>query len=209
MDQGKLDLIFVTGVPRSGTSLTVKILQSLGARTGPVNVLYENLGVRETVLKPLIKANGGDPLGQKSFPDLGAVKGGNLREALASHIGVPIGPATLYKDPKVTLVWPAFVEAFPEAKWVIVRRDIESQIDALIRVPFITIHGNDREAWRAWVGEYEWRLDRLAEKTGALIVRPVDFINDPEEFAPVAEYAGLRFDVAKVEAAVDRNKYHA
>lgn len=200
-------MIFVTGVPRSGTSLTVKILQSLGARTGPVNVLYENLGIRENVLKPLIKANGGDPLGQKSFPNLETVKGSGLLDKFAAHIGVPIDARTLYKDPKLTLVWPAFAAAFPNAKWIVVRRDIESQIDALIRVPFINVHGSDREAWAAWVREYKWRLDMLLEETDAMEVRPADFIQDPAELESIADFVGLPFDPVKVEAAIDRSKY--
>jgi hypothetical protein len=209
MDQGELGLIFVTGVPRSGTSLTVKILRALGAVTGEVNVLYENTHVRENVLKPLIAANGGDPLGQKSFPDLDTVEAIGLAQKLANYIGVTMGPKTLYKDPKITLVWPAFAEAFPDAKWIVVRREMESQIDALIRVPFITVHGEDREAWRRWIMEYEWRLDRLVAETGAIEVRPADFIGDPAAFEPAARHAGLPFDASAVANAVDPSKYRA
>ena len=68
--------IFITGVPRSGTSMTAGILAELGVFTGatvPPGVsnpkgFFENVEIRESVLKGILKASHFCPLGVKSLP---------------------------------------------------------------------------------------------------------------------------------------------
>ena len=68
--------IFITGVPRSGTSMTAGISAELGVFTGatvPPGVsnpkgFFENVEIRESVLKGILKASHFCPLGVKSLP---------------------------------------------------------------------------------------------------------------------------------------------
>ncbi|MEJ8571238.1 sulfotransferase [Microbaculum marinum] len=205
-------MIFITGCARSGTSLTAKILRAHGCWLGEpaeVNVLYENVVVRDGILKPYLRWVGADPLGQGVLPDtdLLPLKPG-FQEAIAEVFAGKPEPHA-YKDAKIALVWQAFAFAYPEAKWVLVRRVAEKIIDSCVRTPFMAAHGSDRRAWARWVFEHERRFDRM-KATGLDLIEtwPADYIRDPEAFRPVAEHCGLEFKSASVEAAVDRGVWH-
>lgn len=205
-------IILVTGCARSGTSLTTQILQALGCYLGDsrvVNDLYENTEIRQTILKPLIKANGGDPLGQGKFPDISALKPSpDLRARIESKLSGWHEPWA-YKDAKISLVWPLFAAAFPEAIWVIVRREREQIIDSCIRTSFMKAHGDDREAWGKWVDDQEAQFTAMQSAGLNLIeVWPQSVIADAEAFRPVAEHCDLHWDPGAVTASISPDKWH-
>jgi len=204
-------VILITGCARSGTSLTTQMLEVCGAKLGPekdVNALYENVVVRQSILKPMISEFGGDPLGQSHFPAPSRVKEvpglqGRVLGALGGNIR-----GLAYKDAKLALVWQAWAKAFPMAKWVLVRRDRVEIIDSCIRTSFMAAHGNDRDAWGRWVDEQVKRFDAM-KVAGLDIVEvwPRRVIRDAHEFAPVADHCGLRFDPRAVRRCVKPDLY--
>src|SRR5690606_36215574 len=117
-------MIIVTGAARSGTSLTTRILQAHGCHLGStVNGLYENTDVRDGVVKRYLRSIGADPLGQSILADtdnLAYVPG--WRKTVERHFRAFPKPWA-YKCAKATLIWPVWHEAFPDAKWIIVRRN--------------------------------------------------------------------------------------
>lgn len=202
-------MIFVTGCARSGTSLTTKILKAHGCCLGQsdrINELYENVGVRQNVLKPYLRSLGADPQGQRELPDTSEVVAprGFKDDVLKYILG---NEPRAYKDAKLTLVWPAFADAFPDAVWVLVRRNAERIVDSCLRTPFMRAY-NDRDGWMRWVEEHERRFDLMKAALDLVEVWPDEVIDDPSSFAPIAEFCGLRFDLDATEAAIDRDVWH-
>ncbi len=165
--------ILVTGLPRSGTSLIAGLLGQCGVwlgRTvpgGPPNPrgFFEHIALREGVVKGILRALNCDPLGVARLPPQeGLLPVDNLREMvhqLLRREGYDGSRPWLFKDAKLTLLWPQWVAAFPQARWVIVRRDTEAVIDSCLRTHFMAWHGLDRSQWRAWAESYQTRLQRL------------------------------------------------
>lgn len=203
-------MILVTGCARSGTSLTTRILKAHGCwlgKPGEVNILYENTSVRQGVLKPYLKSLGCDPLGQKKLPDTNNLKPvPDLREKVLSRIGGQ--EPTAYKDAKITLVWPVFAHAFPDARWVLVRRDRERIIDSCLRTEFMWSYSH-REQWGAWVDEHERRFADMRTHLDLIEVWPDRIMEEPEAFASIAEHCGLTFNRQAVERCIDKDKWHS
>jgi len=141
--------ILITGCARSGTSMTAGILDRCGAYGGNLLMghsranrksFYENREIRDNILKPYLMLCGADPLGQKPLPQPQALLPlANLRskiEQIFKFQGYKDGP-WYYKGSKMCLVWPTFHTAFPEAKWVIVRRRDEDIVYSCMRTAFM------------------------------------------------------------------------
>ena len=187
------DPIIVTGPPRSGTSLTSGILHECGAWVGDCfpgtssnpKGFFENKVIREQIIKPMLSQRGIDPLGQ--FPLDGEYKPApELRRRVFSAIDAQgyIGGPWLMKGIKVALMWREWAEAFPDARWIIVRRDIESAAESCRRAPFMT-HYSGLDEWSRYILAY---ICKAGEIPGGRLV-----------FTP--DVAGGRFDAIKAAAA--------
>jgi len=201
-------MIFVTGAARSGTSLTTKILQAHGCYLGvaaDINCLYENVALRQSVLKPYLRSINADPLGQKPLPDTNNIPSyPHLRDEVVRRLGE--SQVALWKDAKICLVWPVWASAFPTAKWIIVRRDPERIAASCLHTRFMKVY-DTREGWLGWVAEYERRFEAMkAANLDVIEVWPAEFIADAEAFRPVAEHCGLTFDSGAVRGAIDPGK---
>lgn len=191
-------MILITGCARSGTSLTTQILQSHGLHLGPVNVLFENTDIRESVLKPYLRAIGTDPRGQKPLPDTDSLPAHvGLRDAVLKRVPETSG----YKDAKLTLVWPVWAKAFPQAKWVLVRRKAEDIAGSCLRASFMNAF-DTMDGWLGWVAEHEKRFEKMKAALDIIEVWPRDYIEDAGKFQPVADHCGLAFNGDAVKAAI-------
>ena len=204
-------MIFVTGIPRSGTTLTTSLLEAHGVALGEAGArdrLKENTEIRTHVVKALLRTAGACPLGQYSFVPTSAVP---IMADLRDRVDAALGNADprAYKDPKLALVWRAFAGAFPEAKWIICRRDRHDIARSLARTPFMHAHGADVAGWMAWLGEYETRLDEMKAYGLDLVETwPTEIVADPQAFAPVASHCGLAFDPLASRRLVDPALWH-
>ena len=157
--------IFITGVPRSGTSLIAEIIYSHGAwggdMVGPTRDnprgFFENKHLRQNILKPLLRSMGADSLGQdplpkqEKFPSVNSAR--HLVLKSIAKQGYKDGP-WFYKDSKLALVWLIFFNAFPDAKWVLVRRDTNAIANSCMRTSFMRARNTHKE-WVDWVRDYE------------------------------------------------------
>lgn len=167
--------ILITGIPRSGTSMISNCLQQAGLWLGATiqpngdnpRGFFENREIRERILKPNLKVVGADPLGVLRLPDLAALAPDpKLRErvlAIFSQQGHDGQSRWGYKEPKLSLSWPLWAEAFPDATWVIVERDIEAVVKSCLNTNFMNRHSCDAEFWRTFASRYRERLDNLAD----------------------------------------------
>ena len=166
--------VFVLGLPRSGTSMIAGCLDLCGAWTGSTvpgggkenpRGFFEHIYIREHIVKTILTRAGCDPLGVRKLPPLDL----NIHvPGLADLIGKVIRSdgyeddrPWLYKDAKLTLLWPTFANTFPHARWVIVRRDEDSIIDSCLRTFFMNQHSSERAYWAHFVKEYLLRLEQL------------------------------------------------
>lgn len=204
-------MIFITGAARSGTSLTTKILQAHGlwlGSSGQVNDLYEHQMIRQAVLKPMLAKVGADPLGQGPLPDMSKYRPDpNLRHRVEGYFDG--GPEPWgYKDAKLTLTWPMWHAAFPDAKWIIVRRQSDDIIDSCLRTTFMKRYGKNRDAWNRWVMFHVKQFQNMADAgVDVSHVWPADFIHAPMWFRSVALRCGLPYDADIVLRAIDPDRF--
>ncbi len=163
--------ILITGVPRSGTSMTAGVINLCGAfggiTSGPNMYnrkgMFENGKVREKVIKTYLRSCGLDPLGQNPLPAIDDLKPyPNLREKLVAIIkgqGYEEGP-WFYKGAKMTLLWPLFHEAFPGARWIIVRRRDEDIINSCFRCGFMKAYTTS-EGWQGWIDHHKRQFETM------------------------------------------------
>lgn len=220
----KTSPIFVLGIPRSGTSMIAGALHRCGAWIGatvpggPSNPegFFENVMLRERVLKPMLDHQGADPLGVRRLPGLDGLKlqpslrGDVLRQiAVENYPGG--GQAWLYKDCKLSLVWPLWRDAFPDARWVIVRRPAEDIVRSCLRTSFMNQHSFDPEFWRGWVREYEKRLEAL--KSSGVWWREIDshdaVVSDLTPIRSLVQDLGLQWNEHAVRGFIKPQHWHA
>jgi hypothetical protein len=168
--------IFVLGLARSGTSMVAGALEICGAWLGQTvpggskenpKGFFENIMLREHVNKRILLGLGCDPLGVQGLPDLDRLPAiPNLSQAVKQIIraeGYDGSRRWLFKDAKLSLLWPIYKAAFPNAQWIVVRRDTEEIIHSCLRTFFMVQHSRDPLFWKRWADEYLSRLQKLKE----------------------------------------------
>ncbi len=165
--------IIITGAARSRTSFTMQILQLSGMFLGRVIGAtkankwgqLENTDIIDKVQKPLLRKYGYDHLGQNPLPPpnfkctypnlknkvMEIMKAQGLKDQIWG-----------FKDAKACLTWRAWDEAFPDATWIIVRRNDKDIIKSCLRTSFMRAY--DTEAgWQHWVNEHKIRFDEIKQ----------------------------------------------
>lgn len=208
--------VFITGAARSGTSMVCGVLAANGLEFGgPLyskrreyqpRGFWEHRKVREEVLKPLLKSLKVDPRGQDPLPERFVQPNKKQVERFRRRVEKRLGKAQAYKDAKILLVWPYFRQAFPDAKWIIVRRDRMEIARSCYRTPFMkrrkTVSG-----WLDWVDEHERRMTDLTMTHPDLFEfwpKP----NEPERFRQLLTWLGLEYDEDKVLEALVPEAWH-
>jgi len=178
--------ILITGCARSGTSMVAGIINLAGAFGGAMSGpnrnnqkgMFENHTIRQNIVKPYFRMLGVDAMGQYPLPDINnllipadwKIK---VQDTMKEH-GYKGGP-WFYKGAKMCLHWPVWNYAFPNAKWIIVRRRTGDIIQSCQKTSFMRSFGhhpnqvavnanNEAEGWRWWV---EQHLDRFREMQDA------------------------------------------
>lgn len=170
--------ILITGVPRSGTSLTAGCLNQCGAwvgRTVGANQdnpkgFFENMQIREKVVKGYLQSYGYDKMGQDlPLPPIQSSispQDNNHAPLIRKQVEEILksegyrGEQWLFKDAKLALIWSAWAAAFPNSKWVLVRRNKNDIAESCKKTGFMRAF-NTKAEWLLWVAEYEERFDAL------------------------------------------------
>lgn len=178
--------ILITGCARSGTSMVAGVINICGAfggdMSGPTKNnqkgMYENSKIRNTIVKPYFRQIKVDPLGQYPLPDIN-----NLLipfdwkervEKIIKEQGYPGGP-WMYKGAKMCLHWTVWHYAFPDAKWIIVRRKPTQIVNSCMKTGFMRAFNsaaNQRkvgaktaeEGWMWWVHEHYKRFTEMIDE---------------------------------------------
>jgi len=184
-----------------------------GNMSGPNNNnkkgMFENAYIRNSIVKPYFREIGVDPLGQFPLPD-------------AKNLHIPIGwknrveqtmvnegykeGAWMYKGAKMCLKWPVWHFAFPEAKWVIVRRRTGDIISSCMKTGFMQAYNknhvqkavgvkNEADGWKWWVNQHEARfVEMLENKLNCQVVWPERMVyEDYSQIKELIEWLGLEW----------------
>lgn len=217
--------VFILGLPRSGTSMVAGIVgicgawlgYTVGAGGGKENPkgFFENRKLREDIVKPILTGLGCDPLGVLKLPGLNSMPPSpGLKKQVTDLItqeGYCADRPWAFKDAKLTLLWPMFQEAFPDASWVIVNRNIDGIVKSCMNTSFMAQHSGNPELWYAWSEQYTQRLKRLAQTVeNCYEIQSEDLIvNNYRTLQTVIERLGLRWDRPAVDNFICRDYWHS
>lgn len=217
--------ILVTGCARSGTSMVAGSINICGAFGGEMRSknrfnkkgMYENKVIVNEYVKPLFRKMGYDPLGQNPLPDVSRFRSmsgtyiGRWRNNIIKLIkreGYKSGK-WFYKGAKMCLMWPLWHDAFPDAKWVIVRREVNDIIASCMRTAFMRGYKN-YAGWLGWVSQHENRFQEMHDAGLKIFeVWPQRAINgDLTELQGVINNLELKWDHDKVREFITPSLWH-
>jgi len=215
--------ILITGCARSGTSMTAGIINICGAWGGRMSGpnannkkgMFENATIRNKMVKPFFRQMGVDPLGQAPLPDIDEVKLVSqdfiinwrlrIQEILVEHGYELTGNSQwFYKGAKMCLHWPVWHRAYPDAKWIIVRRKSSDIVRSCLKTGFMRAYRN-QAGWLKWIDEHKERFIEMREAgLNIQYVWPQFMIDrDLTEIRRVVENLGLTWKQKEVEAFIE------
>jgi hypothetical protein len=160
----------------------------------------EHKAVRQKVVKPKLRQMACDPKGQHPLPPRHLNPLPSEVNVWRRKVQTKLGKARAYKDAKALLLWPYFHRAFPDALWILVRRDRKAIARSCLRASFMC----EREfmaGWLDWVDEHLARMDDL-KASGADVLEVWPDPSNPAVFRPIIEAAGLVYDEQTVAGAL-------
>ena len=200
--------IFVTGVERSGSSLVTRVLEIAGAYVGPTTVMKENLNIKK-VVDDYYDKQGLCPFGQYPLPNVDELSIPNnwrtkVEVGLMSE-GLDVeNQKWMYKTNRLCQIWPVWNHAFPNAKWIVVRRRTGDIVESCLKTGFMrAFKGLDarrkinveteEDGWKWWVRWHEKRFVEIIEAgLNCKIIWPERMIQgDYSQMYETLEWVGL------------------
>lgn len=225
--------ILITGCARSGTSMIAGGINLCGAFGGDLSGpnrnnkkgMFENFNIRNNIIKPYLASIGADRLGQFPLPDIDKLPiPSDLQTKVCNimlHQGLKKGHPWFYKGAKMCLTWPIWHHAFPDAKWIIVRRKTSDIINSCIKTFFMrafnnTINqqkvqvNNEHDGWLWWVRQHEQRfIEMMTEGLNCKVVWPHRMVKgDYRQMMETIEWLGLKWN-SEVLSFIDPQLWHS
>lgn len=187
--------------------------------------MFENARIRDQILKPYLREQGLDAMGQYPLPDISKIPiHNNWRERVERIItkeGYKNGP-WMYKGAKACLTWPIWHNAFPDAKWVIVRRRTGDIVASCLKTNFMRAFSQEQfrkavmantelDGWIWWVHQHEKRFEEMI-KVGlnCMIVWPERMvIGDYDQAEELISWLGLDWQEKEVKDFIDPKLWKA
>ncbi len=192
--------ILITGIPRSGTSIVAATIGQCGVFIGEIfkRSMYENCGIKDRIVKPYFERIGKDPNGQFPLPetkDLSIpVDWKKKVEGIILKQGYDKSVPWMFKSTTMGLIWPVWYNAFPNAKWIIVRRRTGDVIQSCLKTGYMSAF-SDEQGWLEWVHEYEKRFVEMIEAgVNCKVIWPERMVmRDYEQMKETLEWLGLQW----------------
>lgn len=209
--------VFIVGVPRSGTSMVTGALEKCGLWMGQTIAgnkdnekgFFENRDIRENIVKPALANLGVDPVGVTSLIPINQLATdpilANRMLHYISEQGYNQKSRWGFKEPKLTLLWPMWVDAFPNASWVILERDREAVVKSCQNTGFMARHSKDAEYWRHFINRYDDRLQTLENTVEDVTRIKTDQLaqGDLKALKALVDHLGLTWDEKAVSSFLD------
>ena len=202
--------IFITGCPRSGAGLIARIIDFCGADGGMVNSAYENKDINKQIIKPYFEEKGYNL--QYPLPELkGLLIPSDIQEKILTLLQVEENNSYLrndkiwfVKNSALSLMYPIFNYAFPNAKWVIVRRKTSDIILSCLKTAYMNVYEDKEirteigakteiEGWKWWVRQYEERfVGMLQNGLNCKVIWPQRMVSgNYQQIYELLEWVGL------------------
>lgn len=214
--------ILITGCPRSGTSMIAGMLSLSGIYSGVVDKMYENIPIRDNLIKNYLRQVGmGDtghyPLVSKYplvFPEYWIEKVIGVLKKQGYTDGV-----WMYKDCRNALLWQLWYLSFPNAKWIIVRRNREDIIYSCQHTGYMRTFDNydvcktigvenNTQAWQWMIDEYEMRFNKIKQCENVMEVWPEKIAQgDFSEVKKIWEWLGIDWNDEKMREYIQPKFY--
>lgn len=225
MEKGKLEIeqspILVTGCARSGTSMVAGVLNICGAfggkLVGPTKYnargMFENLSIKNNVDKAYLKSIDMDPKGQGPLPDTNNLSIPSNWKKRVNNImleeGYEKGP-WFYKGARACLIWPIWDYAYPNAKWVIVRRRSVDIAESCLKTSFMNRY-SEYEDWIKWINHHEKKFVEMVEAgLNVKQIWPERMIKgNYEQLYEVIEWLGLTWKSEETMAFIEPKLWKA
>jgi len=201
--------ILITGVARSGAGMIAGVINICGAFGGIMTNkkgLFENDKIRETIVKPYLGRARFDMQGQYPLPGacLSLPTDWNRQvQKVVIDEGYDNGP-WMYKDARTALIWPVWHYAFPDAKWIIVRRRTGDIIQSCLKTDYMQAFKalrprrainvlKEEEGWLWWVHQYEKKfVEIITEGVNCKVIWPERMMHgDYQQLYETLEWLGL------------------
>jgi hypothetical protein len=209
--------ILITGAARSGTSMVAGVINMCGAFGGNMSGpnknnqrgMFENARVRNTIVKPYLRDIAVDELGQYPLPNIEKLSIPNDWRKRVEQVMIEEGykgEPWMYKGAKMCLVWPIWDHAFPNAKWIIVRRKTSDIVASCTKTGFMRAFrreafrkavgaNTEAEGWLWWVHQHEKRfVEMIEEGLNCKVVWPDRMVRgDYQQIYETVEWLGLEW----------------
>jgi hypothetical protein len=174
--------------------------------------MFENTRIRGELIKPYLKQLNADPMCQYPLPAPEKitipVDWRERVQRIMREQGYKDGP-WMVKEPKIGVHWRVWHHAFPNAKWIIVRRRTGDIVKSCMKTGFMRAFSriatqravgvtNEKDGWIWWVNEH---LDRFVDLVQAedgpnyKIVWPHRMVNgDYQQMMETIEWLGLNWN---------------
>lgn len=229
MDNRSESPVLITGIPRSGASMVAGVFEICGAFFGSIDrpsknsarSLYENKKIFKHVEQYFQSINC-DPSGQYPLPNVQEIPipvewKAKITETILDE-GYTKG-VWVYKSNKTALIWPVWNYAFPNARWIIVRRRSGDIINSCLTTGYMKAFkdseswknvgaSSEREAWTWMIHQYEQRfVEMISSGLNCKVIWPERMVNgDYSQMYETLEWAGLKWDtkvLARILAYID------
>ena len=124
-------------------------------------------------------------------------------ESIMRHEGYKEGP-WMYKGAKMCLMWKQWHYAFPDAKWVIVRRKTSDIVSSCMKTGFMRAFQseeiqravgvtNERDGWKWWVRQHEQRfVEMITAGLNVKVIWPERMVSgNYKQMMETVEWLGL------------------
>jgi len=203
--------VFITGVERSGSSMIAKILDISGIFRGDTSKMYENHEIQHLTTKYISQSlvNGELLLDTQTLIIPRDWK--KKVDAILKEEGYKDG-LWMVKSSHLTQLWPIWNYAYPNARWIIVRRRTGDVIESCTKTGYMKIFKeesnlqkvnapNEWEGWKWWVHQYEQRFVEMMEAgINCKIVWPERMVTgDYQQIYETLEWLGMEWNSKIVE----------
>ena len=199
--------IFVTGVERSGSSLIARILDMCGAFSGKTTSMCEN-ALLKAFTDTYYRQMGIDTRGQFPLPNTQQMLiPGDWKERVFGLLGsedYDENTPWMYKGSRIAQIWPVWNYAFPNAKWIVVRRRTGDVIESCLKTGFMNVYADkqvqkiigvqdEREGWLWWVHQQEQEFrDMIETGLNVKVIWPERMLDGNfEQIHEMLEWVGL------------------
>ncbi len=176
--------------------------------------MFENAVIRNNVVKPYLVSIKMDPFAQKPLPKPEDVVDPRVpwRKQVLNVLlkqGYAEKEPWFYKGAKMCHMYRLWHEAFPRARWIIVRRPSEDIINSCLATPFMRAY-KDKAGWQEWIDIHLSAFERM-ERDGldTTEVWSSDLING--DYGPLERFikrCGLDWNEALVQEFISPDLWH-